>query len=351
MHALQWGRNLSVAEGLRPRADGVSCKRFNGAATFRLRKAPPTDTEARNSRLQWGRNLSVAEGCHRSRVDSTMKLSFNGAATFRLRKAAAPLPPPPSAVVASMGPQPFGCGRGGRKRSSAGMASFNGAATFRLRKAVRLPRFWRLPRRLQWGRNLSVAEGRGAAPHMACRARFNGAATFRLRKAGNDLERRRAMRASMGPQPFGCGRPDRVQPPLPPPPASMGPQPFGCGRIRLAPQAHEKVPMLQWGRNLSVAEGVGRKPKVLKDVELQWGRNLSVAEGNKNRKRCRGCCWASMGPQPFGCGRRALSRCLSSLSRLQWGRNLSVAEGPRRLDGRADRGLASMGPQPFGCGR
>ena len=59
---LQWGRNLSVAEG------AWGCTHVSAGC-----------------KLQWGRNLSVAEGgwivC--ARVGST---GFNGAATFRLRK-------------------------------------------------------------------------------------------------------------------------------------------------------------------------------------------------------------------------------------------------------------------------
>ena len=38
-------------------------------------------------RLQWGRNLSVAEGAGGGMADEP-QLGFNGAATFRLRKAA-----------------------------------------------------------------------------------------------------------------------------------------------------------------------------------------------------------------------------------------------------------------------
>ena len=84
---------------------------------------------------------------------------------------------------------------------------FNGAATFRLRK---------------------VLEGGGAQGVLR---RFNGAATFRLRKVTSS-----GTKANW------------------PQWASMGPQPFGCGRNvpRLSKIAK---PMLQWGRNLSVAEG------------------------------------------------------------------------------------------------
>ena len=131
----------------------------------------------------------------------------------------------------------------------------------------------------------------------------------------------------MGPQPFGCGRRMAAATRTAVTMASMGPQPFGCGR---------ELPAAQ---------------RTLKGAALQWGRNLSVAEGARNQ--C-GLCHApdaSMGPQPFGCGRcRAPARViaapgfngaatfrlrkaagksgnLQALDALQWGRNLSVAEG------------------------
>ena len=63
---------------------------------------------------------------------------------------------------------------------------------------------------------------------------------------------------------------------------------------------------LQWGRNLTVAEGVLALVVLARGLELQWGRNLTVAEGST-------------------CG--ATSRCRPE---LQWGRNLTVAEGVSR---------------------
>ena len=63
--------------------------------------------------------------------------------------------------------------------------------------------------------------------------RFNGAATFRSRKAGlTDHVAVHVVRASMGPRPFGRGRPPQKA------------------------QVDEYVIRLQWGRDLSVAEGV-----------------------------------------------------------------------------------------------
>ena len=59
---LQWGRNLSVAEGSQGRSCARRPRSFNGAATFRLRK----DVYMR--------------------IDGKTLPGFNGAATFRLRK-------------------------------------------------------------------------------------------------------------------------------------------------------------------------------------------------------------------------------------------------------------------------
>src|SRR5205823_4067196 len=63
---LQWGRDLSIAEiYLSAVGTGLSITCFNGAAIFRSRKFFP-DGPANNlaSSLQWGRDLSIAEmGC------------------------------------------------------------------------------------------------------------------------------------------------------------------------------------------------------------------------------------------------------------------------------------------------
>ena len=86
----------------------------------------------------------------------------------------------------------------------------------------------------------------------------------------------------------------------------MGPQPFGCGRYEGEPTL-DKHGLLQWGRNLSVAEGSTETSRPKSACALQWGRNLSVAEG------------------------AALSAKWPPAPALQWGRNLSVAEGTGRI--------------------
>ena len=60
--------------------------------------------------------------------------------------------------------------------------------------------------------------------------------------------------------------------------ASMGPQLDSCGR----PMERKVRPwrdVLQWGRNLIVAEGSRIKTRIKTSPKLQWGRNLIVAEG------------------------------------------------------------------------
>ena len=157
-------------------------------------------------------------------------------------------------------------------------------------------------------------------------------------------------------------------------------------------------PLLQWGRDLSVAECAPLFLKLRQTLQtLQWGRDLSVAEWSI-RQRVSAMYRASMGPRPFGRGMTRLEISIScplrgfngaatfrsrnvtfgdvkrisakrfngaatfrsrnveshgdgevSAARLQWGRDLSVAEwqvaGPN-----AARARASMGPRPFGRG-
>ena len=159
--SLQWGRNLSVAEGPRlPPGVGVergasmgpqpfgcgrpsragrrrnSLPRFNGAATFRLRKGHDAYVAARVGAASMGPQPFGCGRRHRARLARRVGRRFNGAATFRLRK----------------GHLRRGARRGARR-------GFNGAATFRLRKGRRPPAWARRAPLLQWGRNLSVAEG------------------------------------------------------------------------------------------------------------------------------------------------------------------------------------------------
>ena len=107
----------------------------------------------------------------------------------------------------------------------------------------------------------------------------------------------------------------------------MGPQLDSCGRF-LWFGADRTHTLLQWGRNLIVAEGPpSQTPGFVGRRALQWGRNLIVAEGR-------------FGMRPFTFWRV-----------LQWGRNLIVAEGSREHGNVPEILSASMGPQLDSCGR
>ena len=106
----------------------------------------------------------------------------------------------------------------------------------------------------------------------------------------------------------------------------MGPRPFGRGRGN-GITAWDRLAPLQWGRDLSVAEGNGQPRENGSPHALQWGRDLSVAEGAMPAASTTTPYGASMGPRPFGRGRLMACKGICATMPLQWGRDLSVAEG------------------------
>ena len=211
---LQWGRNFIVAE-INDIAAPKLCNTFsfNGAATLSLRKSELREDYGRyNCQLQWGRNFIVAEMWNQIQLGYAQSKSFNGAATLSLRKCV-------HTEIKGINPQ----------------ECFNGAATLSLRKFVCGKHAFRTWVSLQWGRNFIVAEMRQNPPTM-----------------------KSLFVASMGPQLYRCGNPDR---PLLPYsllcPASMGPQLYRCGNAYMLPSFLIWALMLQWGRNFIVAEMIG----------------------------------------------------------------------------------------------
>jgi hypothetical protein len=87
----------------------------------------------------------------------------------------------------------------------------------------------------------------------------------------------------------------------------------------------------------------------LQNLLLQWGRDLSIAE-TSNGDSSDIPIYASMGPRPFDRGNQSLPREDISRAVLQWGRDLSIAETPRDEPGQEDEARASMGPRPFDRG-
>ena len=401
--ALQWGRDLSVAEGT----------------------APPRPTASRPAASMGPRPFGRGRTTPRSGRTSS-RGGFNGAATFRSRKVINALDMLVRTAGASMGPRPFGRGRlllafqrfsRLMSRASMGPRPFGRGR----RRHVLQAQNPRVP--LQWGRDLSVAEGwRAASCCSPWPRRFNGAATFRSRKEpnnrlyqaagsllqwgrdlsvaegsgahtkrpagrplqwGRDLSvaegRRRPQpvdakrRASMGPRPFGRGRKVEYHRHRRNQGASMGPRPFGRGRhVRAAADLARRL--LQWGRDLSVAEGSRGSPAISSaNLGFNGAATFRSRKGGSRRPTYLTSA-ASMGPRPFGRGRHigdfcALADYNASMGprpfgrgrvgpaaggrravKLQWGRDLSVAEGGSAREKAADA-CASMGPRPFGRGR
>ena len=229
---------------------------------------------------------------------------------------------------------------------------FNGAATSQSRKPMRMRRPRPVVEQLQWGRNLSVAETSGRLPELAARRRLQWGRNLSVAETGG----RSDMRASPARHFNGAA-------------TSQSRKPAGAVATRCG------YGTLQWGRNLSVAEtraascshralcpyfngaatSQSRKraqQAVLGDdfATLQWGRNLSVAETLIHLARVGQHHATSMGPQPLSRGNRWTGSSLDASSPLQWGRNLSVAETYRRPARYGATASTSMGPQPLSRG-
>ena len=123
--ALQWGRDLEVAES---RNYSRRCRvrhGFNGAATWKSRKDKPDPGPGWVLLgLQWGRDLEVAESKY-SRLHRIARSSFNGAATWKSRKAPSQTMPFEPGTYASMGPRLGSRGKGNvaERRAVYGRAS------------------------------------------------------------------------------------------------------------------------------------------------------------------------------------------------------------------------------------
>ena len=249
---------------------------------------------------------------------------FNGAATFRSRNA--PDSPPSQGLgrQASMGPRPFGRGMavGPAGRCGGGAASM-GPRPFGRGMAEAAPMITATVAALQWGRDLSVAECRRPRPPCPHRRRFNGAATFRSRNA----------RA-------GPGAGARAG-------ASMGPRPFGRG---MWPPALASILMLllQWGRDLSVAECTGSRWRMLRMASFNGAatfrsRNVRVDVGSRVAQP------ASMGPRPFGRGMKSLRRGPRGVDGFN-GAATFRSRNAHKYSHASTLHRASMGPRPFGRG-
>ena len=230
---------------------------------------------------------------------------------------------------------------------------------------------------LQWGRDLSVAETSSSTSLSTSTTGFNGAATFQSRKPkrnticcvilyllqwGRDLSVAETVilvntsggkdSASMGPRPFSRGNLSEIGLPRRRTKGFNGAATFQSRKQSSSAIASREGAMLQWGRDLSVAEtrsGPGllatrargfngaatfqsRKRKLGASAGASEGRGFNGAATFQSRKPA-----VQRGPRLY-------------VDQLQWGRDLSVAETAVRADDEDLVKLASMGPRPFSRG-
>ncbi len=180
---LQWGRNILVAESCARRPPCPCIRRFNGAATYSLRKDEILEIDTFGQfALQWGRNILVAEsGQHALVAQYAVELQWGR----NILVAESPISSTEPSYVhslqwgrnilvaesrlwyhplrsihgASMGPQHTRCGKGvcdscrpeKNRLLQWGRNILVAESSFPVSKSSQ-------PLRLQWGRNILVAE-------------------------------------------------------------------------------------------------------------------------------------------------------------------------------------------------
>ena len=165
--------------------------------------------------------------------------------------------------------------------------------------------------------------------------------------------------ASMGPRSFDRGKGPQTDPGHGPGVASMGPRSFDRGKLALSFSRKNRRFLLQWGRDLSIAESGNDRVRAGNDLAASMGpRSFDRGKGRRSRPVRLGLHGASMGPRSFDRGKsladarrdrpvlasmgpRSFDRGkplesadLWSPPSLQWGRDLSIAERRARWWGR-----------------
>ena len=148
-----------------------------------------------------------------------------------------------------------------------------------------------------------------------------------MRKGGLTTGGLRRYDPSMGPQLDSCGKGHALAYQVVYDRPSMGPQLDSCGKIagRVVPDNHRAPSMGPQLDSCGKRNSRHRSSKI--EVILQWGRNLTVAESHRLGYFGRGARREpSMGPQLDSCGKRRPLGARHTRLCLQWGRNLTVAE-------------------------
>ena len=156
---------------------------------------------------------------------------------------------------------------------------------------------------------------------------FNGAATCSLRKGQTNFHLLcQTLLASMGPQLVRCGKKKKGGSGRVGGAASMGPQLVRCGKRCASPPGSSVNSCFNGAATCSLRKGSRTSYASLAHLMLQWGRNLFVAERSPPSSR-RTADWSFNGAATCSLRKAALrGGLLRCVTMLQWGRNLFVAE-------------------------
>ena len=232
--------------------------------------------EPQDDELQWGRDLSVAEW-RQCRRCSGPTVCFNGAATFRSRNAEIKRVGQ-CARLASMGPRPFGRGMSMPSAGTSATRPLQWGRDLSVAEWRSLTTRSTTAAALQWGRDLSVAE---CAVHRAAglmKESFNGAATFRSRNECSLAGRPPLTAASMGPRPFGRGMERSLESGTVRRPRFNGAATFRSRNVRRRPRCKAQMPRFNGAATFRSRNAGLDVSHYRLDALLQWGRDLSVAE-------------------------------------------------------------------------
>ncbi len=156
---LQWGRDLSIAELTENLIFGFGAETLQWGRDLSIAEfvdvaAGTTDVGT----LQWGRDLSIAE-LSADVLLSAQGFRFNGAAIYRSRNSRGTLPARAGALPRFNGAAIYRSRNSAKSRQNLTLSKrFNGAAIYRSRNSFGIVTRVCDEIRLQWGRDLSIAE-------------------------------------------------------------------------------------------------------------------------------------------------------------------------------------------------
>ena len=229
---LQWGRNILVAESRRKYVlmlDFICGLQWGRNILVAERRRKWICPEPLGASLQWGRNILVAE---RRTTSPTRGATRN----------------------TSMGPQHTRCGKSKARHATPPARHFNGAATYSLRKVAYCHASAHCIINFNGAATYSLRKGFHRSSFASDSRYFNGAATYSLRKVQEHIADH-----------ICCNH-------------FNGAATYSLRKVCHTSGYFLESILLQWGRNILVAESSSSALTRQSTLQLQWGRNILVAE-------------------------------------------------------------------------